>query len=102
MQVLEKINYLRKQNGWSIYKLAEESGITQSTLANMFARQSTPSLNTLSLICDAFDITLSQFFNEYNKDNLTNDEEILIYKFRKLTHKNKQYITKFIDIMSKN
>ena len=101
MQVLEKINYLRKQNGWSIYKLADEAGITQSTLANMFSRQSTPSLSTLSQICDAFNITLAQFFSEYNDEELTNDEELLIYKFRRLTEENKLYITQFMDIMNK-
>ena len=100
MNILEKIDYLRKQNGWSIYKLAEESGITQSTLANMFTRKSTPSIATLTQICSAFNMTLSEFFQTDN-DSLTNEEQILLYKFKKLNNTNKKYIIEFMDIMNK-
>ena len=99
MDVLKKIDFLRKQNGWTIYKLAEESGITQSTLANMFARKSTPSISTLSQICKAFDITLSDFFKEENFETKS-QEKTFLNKFAKLNEQNKKYIIKFIDIMN--
>ena len=101
MDVLKKIDDLRKQKGWSVYKLAEESGITQSTLANMFARNSVPSISTLSQICTAFDMSLSDFFRDENDEQNT-DEQILVHKYRKLNNENKKYIIKFIEIMTKN
>ena len=57
-----RIRQLLAQRGWSIYRLAEQAHIPQSTLSNMFSRGNQPSLATLELICDALGITLSQFF----------------------------------------
>ena len=82
MEVLNRIEELRKERGWSIYKLAEESGITQSTLANMFSRKTMPSISTLTQLCAAFDISLSQFFN-FNSTNFSDEEFSIISKYRK-------------------
>lgn len=64
MDVLKKINKMRLDRGWSVYRLSVESGIAQSTLTNMFNRETQPSITTLQLICDAFGITLADFFRE--------------------------------------
>ena len=64
MTTLEKIDKLRIQRGWSIYKLAEEAVLTQSTLYNLYSRKAEPKLSTLRAICDAFEITLSEFFDK--------------------------------------
>lgn len=64
MEVLEKIDALRKEKGWSINYLAMESGLTQSTLNNLYARNTEPKISTLRAICGAFGITLSDFFKE--------------------------------------
>lgn len=97
MDIVAKIDYLRKQNGWSIYKLAEMSNLTQSTLANMFSRHSIPSITTLSQICSAFNITLAEFFSE--SDFPCDDEKLLVGKFRKLSQKDRKKIIKIIDVI---
>ena len=96
MDVLERINELRKNRGWSIYKLAEESGITQSTLANMFTRKSNPSIPTLIQLCEAFGITLSQFFDDKELE-YSDDELMLLSNYKKLKEKEKHIINSFID-----
>ncbi|MBQ7642576.1 MAG: helix-turn-helix transcriptional regulator [Clostridia bacterium] len=64
--VLDKIEELRNERGWSKNKLALEAMITQSTLNNLYIRNSEPKLSTLRAICGAFGITLSDFFkNEH-------------------------------------
>ena len=92
MDILEKIEFYRKKRGWSQYKLAIESGLTQSTLSNMFARKTLPSITTLSNICDALGITLSEFFDNENNAVLQNDELELLSNYRKLTDKQKKAI----------
>lgn len=64
MDVLKRINQLRLERNWSIYRLSVKSGIPQSTLTNMFNRGTLPSITTLELICDAFGITLAEFFRD--------------------------------------
>lgn len=96
MEILERINYLRNKRGWSIYKLSEESGITQSTLANMFSRQTLPSLSTLKQLCDAFGITLSQFFEDETNE-FSDDEFLIISQYRKLSSNEKDIIKKLLE-----
>ena len=96
MEILERINELRNQHGWSIYKLAEESGITQSTLANMFSRKTLPSLTTLKQLCEAFGITLSQFFED-SSNQFSDEEMMLISNYRKLSENDKSVIKKLLN-----
>ena len=102
MNVLKKIDDLRKERGWSLYKLSEESGVSQSTLTNMFVRETNPSLNTLSLICDAFEITLSDFFENNINKNLTLEETTLISKYRKLDQDEKKIVCSIINKFLRN
>jgi|AGTN01.3.fsa_nt_gi Helix-turn-helix. len=96
MDILEKIDMLRRERGWSVYKLAEEAGLTQSTLSNMFARRTLPSVSTLTSICEAFGLKLSQFFNLGEKDAvLTSEENELIDAYRKLSLKTRTAILDF-------
>ncbi len=87
MDVIEKIERLRKERGWSVNYLAMEAEITQSTLNNVFGRHSEPKLSTLRAICDAFGITLSEFFDEGTKDSAEDGE--LIRRVRSLSQEQK-------------
>ncbi len=85
MDVNKKIEGLRFQRGWSLYELAQESGLTQSTLTSMIKRGNPPKIDTLECICDAFGITLAQFFIEDEQlEVLSRSEKELISLFRRL------------------
>lgn len=77
MNVLKKINKMRIDRGWSIYRLSVESGVSQSTLTNMFNRETLPSVTTLECICSAFGISLSEFFKEDVASASVSDDELL-------------------------
>lgn len=64
MDVIKRIDILMKERNWSNYKLAAESGLSSSNIANIYRRNTTPSISTLESICSAFGITLAQFFTE--------------------------------------
>ncbi len=64
MDVLEKIDRLRLERGWSVNNLAMEAMLTQSTLNNLYSRRAEPKLSTLRAICGAFGVTLAEFFAE--------------------------------------
>jgi len=84
MDINKKIESLRFQRGWSIYELAQESGITQSTLTSMLKRGNPPKIDTLQCICEAFGITLSQFFmDDEELEVLSKTEKELISLFRR-------------------
>ena len=97
MDVIRKLNELRLERDLSVYRLAELSGINQSTLANTFSRGTVPSIANLEMICDTFGITLSQFFAEDDKPiALSAREKTLIEDYRKLAPPMQSAIGNFV------
>lgn len=86
MNVLDKIDALRKERGWSLNNLAMEAMLTQSTINNLYTRRAEPKISTLRAICGAFGITLSEFFADEQPD--TNEE--IYRKIRSLNHEQKK------------
>ena len=64
MDCLERIRTLLEERGWSVYRLAQEAGVPQSTLANLFLRNNMPTVPTLERICQALGITMAEFFSQ--------------------------------------
>ena len=78
MDCLTRIRQLLDERGWSVYRLAERSGIPQSTLSNMFNRSNSPTIPTLERICRTLDISISEFFNysDVSDDSSLLDKEM--------------------------
>lgn len=74
MTILERIDELRNMRGWSVNNLAMEAALTQSTLNNLYVRQTEPKISTLRAVCDAFGITIADFFNGMEIGTETIDE----------------------------
>ena len=49
MDVTAKIKQILAQRGWSAYRLAKESGLSESTIANIIKRNAIPSVDTLAI-----------------------------------------------------
>ena len=94
MDTLNRIDELRLEKGWSVNNLAMEAMITQSTLNNLYARKTEPKLSTLRALCDAFGITLSEFFNEEKEVN--DYEAELIKRIKGLNHSQQKTLLAFI------
>lgn len=98
MDINKKIIDLSNQRGWSIYTLSLEAGLTQSTLNSLLHRGTPPKIDTLKCICDAFGITLSQFFLENEQIEILNPKEKeLVSLFRKLPDKKQEALLKLLD-----
>lgn len=98
MDINKKVISLCNERGWSVYELSLQSGITQSSLNSMLHRGSPPKFENLRSICEAFGITLSQFFLEDEQvECLTPSEKELISSFRKLPPKKQQALIDFIE-----
>ena len=62
MDTHARLQQLLRERGWTEYKLSKECGLAQSTIGNIFRRNTVPSIATLETICKGFGITMSQFF----------------------------------------
>lgn len=62
--IQERIKGLCAENGITVNKLSIKSGMTQSTLNNIFMREnSKPTVSTIKKICDGLEISLIDFFD---------------------------------------
>lgn len=92
MDVLERLRGLLDERGWTEYRLAKECGLSESTIANIFRRNSVPSITTLESICNGFGITLSQFFADGDMAELTPQAKELFDNWVTLTPEQKNAV----------
>ena len=101
MDAKARIRELMQERDWSEYRLAIASGLSQSTVANIFNRNTTPSVATLESICAGFGITLSQFFAEGDMVELTAEQKEMFAAWSTLTKEQKNVINNLINIMKR-
>jgi len=68
--VRNRIVQLVHENHITINKLAEKSGLSPSSLKNiLYGKSNNPKLVTIKILCDGLGITLAEFFNtkEFNE-----------------------------------
>ena len=84
--VNKRISEMCEDRKWSIYTLAEKTDIPYSTLNSFINRDTPPKIETLERICEAFGISLAQFFVEDGEqfEVLNEKEMMLLSLFRKL------------------
>ena len=100
MDINARLRQMTQQRGWSEYRLAKECGLSESTIANIFRRNCTPSFSTLEIICRAFGVSLSQFFAEGNMMALTPEEQALVEKWALLTSEQKEAFLRMMELFT--
>lgn len=97
MDILGKITALRERRSWTIWRLAEESGVDQSTISAWYSKGRSPSIASLEKICEAFGITMSQFFAEGSAVvDLTGEQKQLLEHWSALGQKQKEALLSLI------
>lgn len=101
--ILEIIKRNREARGWSEYQLAERSGLPQSTISSWYKKSMTPSFASLEKICDAFGVTLSQFFAQDDiRVALTPAQREMLDKWNCLTSAQQAALAALMDTMIRN
>ena len=97
MNVIEKIDKIRVQKGWSFYKLAQESGLTQQTFTKWISGKAIPTITALESICKAFDISMASLFAEKGMIEITDDSNYVLENWDCLSDKEKESIKLIIE-----
>ncbi len=101
MDTNERLRQLLIQRGWTEYRLAKKCGLNQSTIANIFRRNTVPSIATLESICKAFGITLSQFFADSEMVELTPELKSIFDSWVNLTPSQKKAVAEMLQAMNR-
>ena len=100
MNVLLRIRQLLNERSWTEYKLYKVSGVAQSTLSNMFKRNTSPTIPILESICKGFGITLSQFFSsDGDAVELLPEQREMLEKWNALTQEQKSALLHLLNNM---
>lgn len=94
MDVAERIRFFREQKNMTVNKLANMAGISQSFLREVELGNKKPTVETLSLVCDALNITLKDFFDNGTPSALLDNE--LVRQIYRLTPDQQALLTKFL------
>lgn len=100
MDTHERLRQLLNERGWSEYKLAKRCGLSESTVANIFRRNTVPSITTLETICSGFGITMSQFFAEGDMIEITPEVKELFENWVNLTPEQKKAANQMLKAMN--
>lgn len=68
--ILDTITAYRKERKWSLYDLAAHAELKPSTISTWYNDNAIPTIPSLVKICDAFQITLSEFLQRQREMNL--------------------------------
>ena len=99
MDYISRIQELLDAKGWTVNKLADEAGITHSTLYKLMNNKNvTPNLTTLESICNALEISLSDFFDDSYQ--LSPEATLLVTCYDRLDVRDQEIITKLVQIMT--
>ncbi len=102
MNTHNRLRQLLDERGWTKYRLSKECGLSESTLANIFKRNTLPSISTLEAICNGFGITISQFFADDNMVEMTPEMKELFDSWVSLTAEQKQAVLQMIRTLNSN
>ena len=102
MDTKNRIKELMDERGWTIYELSKRSGLAQTTISNMWKRNSEPTIPSLRALCNGFGITLSQFFAEDEMIETSPDFKELFDSWKYLTPDQKQAVITLLKSFSHN
>ena len=81
----------------SKYRLAQLTGMSQTAVGNIMKMESIPTIPTLEKICDAFGITLAQFFaGEGRRPDLSKEQREIIETWDELGRDERRILIQFV------
>ena len=79
----KRLKQIRESKQISVYKLAQDVGMSQGHISDLENGRNVPTIDTLKRLLAPFGITLSEFFNENSEVSILNEKE-LVAQFRTL------------------
>jgi transcriptional regulator with XRE-family HTH domain len=97
-----RLSELCKKHGYTKYRLAQLTGMSQTALGKILSQTSVPTVTTLEKMCDAFGISLAQFFAEEGvHPDLTQEEKEILEVWSSLDRREKEILISFIRTLKK-
>ena len=97
MNIGEKIKVLRLQKNMTVNKLTTQAGISQSFLRDIELGNKKPSVEILSCICDALQISMKDFFDDAAIKSISDDP--LVQRIYQMSTKQRDALLIFLNTL---
>lgn len=94
-----RIKELMEIKNISEYRLAKLSGLSQSTISNIFNRNTAPTIPTIEAICNGLGITMAQFFADDSQESpiyLNSEQKAFFNEWLSLSAEQKSVIESIV------
>ncbi len=97
MDIGKRISFFRNAKQYSVNRLATMAGISQSYLRDVELGKKNPTVEVLSYVCEALDISLRDFFDDSLELHLWQDP--LLARIYQMSPKQRAALLQFLDCM---
>ena len=98
MDVGKRLKEVRESKNISKYKLAQDSGVSESHIRNLERGLKNATVETLEMLLTHLDVTMSEFFNESDEIFYpTSKEKVLLNYFRTLSNDTADIVIEFCE-----
>lgn len=100
MDAKKRIKQLMEIKNITEYRLSKLSGLSQSTISNIFVRNTAPTIPTIEAICNGLGITLAQFFADDSDEEpvyLSKEQKKFFNEWMSLTSEQKSVVEKLVE-----
>jgi len=101
MNVAKRLSALREKKGMSVYKLAKLSGVSSTYLYEVEQGKKQPTVEILSRLCAALEVSLADFFAE-KEDNIKLNSAVaykLVEKIASLSEESIKYLAEQAELL---
>lgn len=97
MDIGKRISFFRNAKQYSVNRLATMAGISQSYLRDVELGKKNPTVEVLSYVCEALDLSLRDFFDDSLELQFMQDP--LLTRIYQMSPKQRAALLQFLDCM---
>ena len=102
MTAKERIDELRIKKGWTLNRLADELGMTNTAVYSWYRKDScNPSIQSIEKACEVFGISLTEFYSCVDSGTMDVGETLLIDSFRKIPKDEQSKVLQIVKLLEK-
>lgn len=100
MELSEKLKKICVVKGSTPYKLAKKAGISSSTISGFLKGKTKPRIDTLLIICNQLEISMTDFLDERGRmEKYVKEEEELVTVYRSLSDEKRRQLNIYLKML---
>ncbi len=99
-ELSEKLKKICEAKGNTPYKLAKKAGISSSTISGFLKGKTKPRIDTLLIICNQLEISMTDFLDERGRmEKYVKEEEELVTVYRSLSDEKRKQLNIYLKML---